>query len=376
MSRNIVICCDGTNNQFEYENTNVVRLVQSLRRTTDQLVYYDPGVGTLPERGLVTSAGRTISQWWSLAFGTGLKQNVEEAYSYLMDFWEPGDRVYLFGFSRGAYTIRVLAGALFALGLLPRGSHNLVPYVLRLFGSFKEGNPDDDQNNPWKLFAQFRRTFAREVAGEPGSFPVHFVGAWDTVSSVGWVWNQATYVYTRKNQGIKHVRHAVAIDERRAFFRQNTFVQAEGQSLKEIWFAGVHSDTGGGYPKVDGSLWVPPFRWIVDEARAEGLAIDEEQLAHVLKEASAEPWKDKQHESLTVWWWPAEIVPKRIWQSGRRRWRFNLGRRRWIPPNALIDRSALLRLRETNYRPANFSDRFVRKILELPDVPDTLRFEW
>src|SRR5436309_1610237 len=109
MSRNIVICCDGTNNEFGKENTNVVRLVQVLgRETKQQLVYYDPGVGTLPEPETATKIIATITRWVSLAFGVGIIQNVQEAYTFLMNFWESGDKVYLFGFSRGAYTVRVL----------------------------------------------------------------------------------------------------------------------------------------------------------------------------------------------------------------------------------------------------------------------------
>src|SRR5262245_54075709 len=134
MARNLVVCFDGTNNQFGRENTNVVRLIQALDRDPSrQRLYYDPGVGTLPEPGVVTWLGKKISEWIGLAFGVGLTRNVEEAYTYLMSIWEPGDRVFLFGFSRGAYTARVLAGVLHALGLLPRGGSNMLPYVMRLF---------------------------------------------------------------------------------------------------------------------------------------------------------------------------------------------------------------------------------------------------
>src|SRR5450755_2926360 len=130
MTRNLVICCDGTNNQFGLENTNVVRLVQSLVSDPDrQLVYYDPGIGTLPEPGWVTKVGKKISEIADLAFATGLNHKVEEAYTFLMDYWQPGDHVFLFGFSRGAYTVRVLAALLHALGSLPRGGDNLVPYL-------------------------------------------------------------------------------------------------------------------------------------------------------------------------------------------------------------------------------------------------------
>src|SRR5450759_3458143 len=132
--RNLVLCFDGTNNQFGPENTNVIRLVQILDRdSTKQRLYYDPGVGTLPEPG---ARGKLRSAWSKikgLGFGAGLLWKVQEAYSYLMEYWEPGDRVFFFGFSRGAYTARVLAGVLHALGLLPRGNYNLIPYLLRYF---------------------------------------------------------------------------------------------------------------------------------------------------------------------------------------------------------------------------------------------------
>src|SRR5262245_10389808 len=223
MSRNIIICCDGTNNEFGSQNTNVVRLVQVIDRDpTKQLVYYDPGVGTLPEPGLFTRIGKNISKWYGLAFGAGLTKNVEEAYSYLMDFWEPGDQVFLFGFSRGAYSVRVLAALLHALGLLPRGNQNLVPYVMRLFGAVRRGSGDQEterESNYWRLCNEFRWTFARPIT--PGSddrrFRVHFVGVWDTVSSVGWVWDPIKYPYTARNPSIDMIRHAVSVDERRWF---------------------------------------------------------------------------------------------------------------------------------------------------------------
>ena len=181
MPRNLVVCCDGTNNEFGIENTNVARLVQVLERDpvlpdlpaegapaeprSKQLLYYDPGVGTLPEPGVLSRLSTKISNMLGLAFGAGLNRNVEEAYSFLMDFWEPGDRVYLFGFSRGAYTVRVLAGLLHALGLLPRGNQNLVPYVLRLFSAIRGRSPDGSSGTSWywRLCHEFRWTFARPV---------------------------------------------------------------------------------------------------------------------------------------------------------------------------------------------------------------------
>lgn len=135
--RNLIVCYDGTNNQFGPENTNVVRLVQVLDRDPlKQRIYYDPGVGTLPEPGTWDKVSQWLSKVAGLAFGAGINWKVGEAYTYLINTWEPGDRVFLFGFSRGAYTVRVLAGLLFSIGLLPRGCENLVPYALRLYKGF------------------------------------------------------------------------------------------------------------------------------------------------------------------------------------------------------------------------------------------------
>jgi uncharacterized protein (DUF2235 family) len=363
MPRNLILCCDGTNNEFGPENTNVVRLVQSLDRDPGrQLLYYDPGLGTLPEPGAFWKAQKWISEVFGLAFGAGLSWKVGEAYTYLMATWEPGDRVFLFGFSRGAYTVRVLAGLLHALGLLPRNNPNLVPYVLRLFGSVRGSDPASGSNY-WKLCDEFRWTFARQVVEEDDQrrFPVHFLGLWDTVSSVGWAWDPKSYPYTARNPGIAIVRHAVSLDERRCFFRQNLMKPAHGSDCRELWFPGVHADVGGGYPRADGSLWRPPFEWIMNEARKAGLLLDEERLERVLKGSNGtNPWDDTKHESLKGMWWLAEFFPKMVWQkSGGRRPELGLGRHRRIDTVIELHRSTLLRIKgATGYAPPNLAPEF------------------
>ena len=198
--RNLVLCFDGTNNQFGPNNTNVIRTIQSLDRNplANQRLYYGPGVGTLPESGYVTGIGKWLSKVRGLAFGAGLTTDVEEAYTFLMNVWEPGDRVYLFGFSRGSYTARVLAAMLHSMGLLPRQNAKMVRYVLNLFDSVKGATSED--SNYWKLCNQFRKTFARHITGESDNrrFPIHFLGLWDTVSSLGWIWNPKSFPFTAK----------------------------------------------------------------------------------------------------------------------------------------------------------------------------------
>lgn len=368
MGRNLVICFDGTSNQFGPQNTNVVRLTQVLDRDPQkQRLYYDPGVGTLPEPGVFTAAGKAISELFGLAFGAGLVGKVEEAYSYLMDFWEPGDQVFVFGFSRGAYTARVLAGMLHSLGLLPRGNQNLLPYAFRLYKAVR------DSKDYWNLVDEFRWTFSKPVAAgdDERRFRVHFLGLWDTVSSVGWVWDPATFPFTLHNPSVDVVRHAVSLDERRWFFRQNRMQAAGSQDLKELWFPGVHCDVGGGYPEAGSGLWRVAFEWILGEAATHGLLVDQARLQKVLNKTSPspKPWLDPKEESLKWYWWPAEFFPKLQWTAGGGRVpRVGLGRHRTILANELLALPTLLRIRESKYDPPNLTSAFRAKVRELPNI--------
>lgn len=360
--RNLIICCDGTHNEFGSNNTNVVRLVQVIDRDPiKQRLFYDPGVGTLPEP---VSWGRAKKVWFDLcdlAFAVGLPDRVGNVYRYLMDLWQPGDKVFLFGFSRGAYTVRVLAGLLHELGLLPRGAPNLVPYAYRLFKAIRK-QPKGKPGTYWDVCDTFRWTFARPVS--PGDderrFPIHLVGVWDTVSSVGWAWNPAKFAYSRKNPGINIVRHAVSIDERRAFFRSNLFEAANGQDLIEGWFPGVHCDVGGGYS--DSEVWRTAFTWMLQEAQKAGLLVDPNRLAAVTGTPPAQPWADKVHESLDWKWWPVELIPKFPYSAATQTHHIyiNLGRRRPIDPGSLIHKTALERMADPklNYAPSNIPGSF------------------
>jgi uncharacterized protein (DUF2235 family) len=380
MPKNIVICFDGTNNKFGSQNTNVVRLVQLIERNpSTQRLYYDPGVGTLPEPGVWSALGKRVSEIYGLAFGRGLSWKVQEAYSYLMDFWEPGDKVLVFGFSRGAYSARVLAGMLHTLGLLPRGNHNLVPYVMNLYGAMR-----GEKSGPMQwtsLCEHFRWTFARVVPEDEQQrhFHVHYLGLWDTVSSVGWVWDPAKYPFTACNPSVHAARHAVSIDERRWFFRQNRMKKAPDQQLDELWFPGVHSDIGGGYPHTEGALWREPFEWILRGAEDAGLKIDETRRTQILPPVQPDSTATaEKHESLKGLWWPAEFFPKWQWSSLRQRTRPAIGggRFRAIANGALLHRSALVRLRkDATYRPNNLAPGFVDAIRSQASIPDSLAYD-
>jgi uncharacterized protein (DUF2235 family) len=381
MSRNLVLCFDGTNNEFGSENTSVVRIAQVMDRNPErQRLYYDPGVGTLPEPGLFTRLGKWVSKAIGLAFGTGLVRNVEEGYAYLMGEWEPGDRVFLFGFSRGAYTARVLAGMLHAVGLLPRGMDNLIPYATRLYRATRRDSAY------WKLLDQFRWTFARPLsAGDDARhFRTHFLGVWDTVSSVGWVWDPPTFPFTAENPGIDVIRHAVSLDERRWFFRQNLMNRDDApgntQDFQQLWFPGVHSDVGGGYADgPDQRLWRIPFDWMLRAAQNAGLEVDATRLAQVFPglDAADRVWADRPHESLKGAWHAAELFPKLSYRSKLKMKvpAFGLWRCRSIRDREMLDRSTLLRLKDGKYTPGNIPASFLKTLPAAEAITGPLPFK-
>jgi uncharacterized protein (DUF2235 family) len=354
MAKNVVICCDGTGNMFGAQNSNVVKLYKTLIRDSSQIAYYHPGVGTMGARGALTWFGK----WWTrlvgLAFGYGTSDNIADAYQFLMGNFEPGDRIFVFGFSRGAYTARALCGLLHVVGLLTKGNEGLIPYAIRMVKARKIN---------FDVAADFKKTFSRECRP-------HFLGVWDTVSSLGWIYNAVYFPFTWKNPDIRIVRHAVSIDERRAFFRQNLFnpVPAPGQDIENVWFAGVHSDVGGSYPEAESQLSQLGLRWMLCEAEKAGLSVDVHRKAEVLggklPSVAPDPATKNQHESLRRWWWIAEVWPKVVHvQTPQGTWkksiRLNLGRRRSIPPGSMVHESVESRLTRAvpRYAPSNLPDQ-------------------
>ena len=362
MAKNIVICCDGTGNEFGDSNSNVVKLYKMLVHDDSQITYYHPGVGTMGARNALTG----LSKWWTkvigLAFGYGISDNIADAYQFLMRTFQPGDTVYIFGFSRGAYTARALCGMLHIIGLLREDNEGLIPYSIRMI---KEKKID------FAVAADFKKTFCRDC--KP-----HFVGVWDTVSSVGWVYNVAHFPGTKAthNPDLHFVRHAVSIDERRAFFRQNLFGPPHDpqQDIKEVWFAGVHSDVGGSYPESESQLSKIALQWMVCEAEPAGLKVDQGRKSDILggkpPYVAPDPLTKNQHESLTGAWWLAESWPKicaypvpvagQAEPEWKHRLRLNLGRSRIIPAGVHVHQSVIDRLKGvSDYRPKNLPEQRV-----------------
>ena len=351
MPKNIILCCDGTNNQFSGDQTNVIRTHKVARRSAGQVTYYQCGVGTMPEPWREGPISRSLSLVGGLAFGDGFEENVADAYRFLMSNYETGDKVFLFGFSRGAYTARAVAAMLHSVGLLHPGSENLIRYAESYWQKdFGPKSPGEE------VCLDFKRTLARDC-------PIHFIGVWDTVGSVGFINKFNTFPYTFKNPSVTYVRHAVAIDERRSCFRQNLMLQAyANQDIKNVWFAGVHSDVGGGYPPNEAGLAKIAFEWMMKQARLCDLKIDETALEFELRGHGAAPDAcARQHDSLRCGWKLVEWIPVRRynWATGEHEWRLPLSQPRdveWFAakPEVFMHQSVIARLKGLNdYRPPN-----------------------
>lgn len=261
MPKNIVVCCDGTTNQFGDVNTNVVKTFQLIeRRTERQIAFYDPGVGTVGALGW--AVGEKVGKFMGMAFGYGVKKNIEDAYRFLMDNYDEGDKVFLFGFSRGAFTARSLAAMLHKVGLLYPRNENLIPYASKYYLT-----RDNEE-----LAENFKRTFARECA-------THFLGVWDTVGSLGIMLSMRQFHNMKLSPGVSYGYHAVAIDEKRRKFRPalwETENRPPEQTIEQIWFAGVHADVGGGYRKR--GLADVTLKWMLENAEKHGLHVNHDEV--------------------------------------------------------------------------------------------------
>jgi uncharacterized protein (DUF2235 family) len=170
------------------------------------------------------------------------------------------EAINVFGFSRGAYTVRALAGMIHMLGLVRPEHDNLATLAWAIYAN----EAHVYQVAPrFQGGRRFRRCFG--VAAQPD---IHFVGVWDMVSSFGFFWDFQALPYTSHNPSVQHFRHALALDERRTCFPANMFCPAEGQvdRCKQVWFAGVHADVGGGYAEPESALAKIPLSWMLREA--------------------------------------------------------------------------------------------------------------
>ena len=264
--KNIVIFSDGTCNESDDSYvTNIYKLYKMVeRRTERQVAFYDPGVGT----NFFKVAGA--------AFGTGISENIQECYDFIVDHYESGDKIFLFGFSRGAYTIRSLGGMISKAGILKRKFRNMTEET---FDIYKRKNNENDAKN-------FKETYCWPGSDKMGNIlDIHFIGVWDTVCALGFPLNaiQSLNPFSHRWYGfhndklsthVKYGYQALSIDDQRKVFKPKIWDETKkvkGQTIEQVWFSGVHSNIGGGYRR--SGLSDITLEWITKKAEHAGLLL-------------------------------------------------------------------------------------------------------
>ncbi|KAJ8472948.1 hypothetical protein ONZ45_g16481 [Pleurotus djamor] len=339
--RNLIVNIDGTLNQFSIKSTNVVELFSRIIK-------------------IIYNRIDTAIAW-------NFEKIIHAAYKWLSENYEPGDRIFLFGFSRGAYQVRVIAGMIEKVGLLHKGNENQIAFAYELYtaltaqtrgptAAFPSTEPTDAPGDPASSEIAFKaahlqtqatisqeeklcRSFKRSLCHE--DVKVHFVGAWDTVSSIG-VFRGNSFPETASGMGhVCHFRHTLALDERRAKFQPEYVNGGLGPDLvnptgdvKEVWFKGTHSDIGGGNMKnEDLNNFSDSLRWMTYEAQYCGLMI---------KPYTGNWIPVTPKESLTWVWMILEFIPfgaLAYINKDSLTWWPHLGRPRKIQPGQLIHQS-------------------------------------
>jgi uncharacterized protein (DUF2235 family) len=269
--KRLVICCDGTWNKPDQEKngrpvpTNVVKLAYRAAKSggaIPQIVYYHPGVGT----------GNCLDRLLGGVLGEGLEDNILDAYRFLVANYELQDEIYLFGFSRGAFTARSIGGMIRKCGILRRGAVDRYHEAKDLY----HGKVHPDDAGP----VDFRKAYSVSP-GDP--IKIKFIGVWDTVGSLGIPKKDGAarglqFHDTELSGSVENACHALAIDEHRAPFRPTlwSYKPKPGQKVEQVWFCGCHKDVGGGYPQADASNLA--LLWMLGKAREAGLELDREAL--------------------------------------------------------------------------------------------------
>jgi len=351
--RRLIVCCDGTWNMADWQGgtaTNVIRIARAINplaiapdgSAISQIVYYHPGVGT----------GNRVDRLLGGGVGLGLSQNLRDAYAFLVNNYAPGDEIFLFGFSRGAYTARLLGGLIGTIGLLSRPE----------MGGFMDA---------WAYHrlsvaerAEHQVEFDALFPDRQAVVPIRCIAVWDTVSALGLPKNRVTprnfhpcksqYRFNNDELGqhVEYAFQALAIDEQRSPFEAIVWQQPPAapaaQVLCQMWFAGVHSDIGGGYSDHgDGDA---TLLWIASELLSNNLLdLDTAQLAREFDRTYAYG-RGKLHKSMTLFY---------LIFTGR------LHRKVAIGPTEFLHQTVAQRVAAGGYRNGEFLARHAGRIASL-----------
>lgn len=405
--KNLVICCDWINTERGDSISNVLKFYHCLRKkeseAVQQLVYYDPGVGTPGPAGSPWLRLReNIRSIIGITTGYGFDENVLSAYDFLIRNYQEGDQIYLFGFSCGAYSVRALAGLIHAVGLLSPEQANFESSRLIAYkqsSDFAHRGSSDHVN--------LKNGTAAETVGYDNltylttfwatRWPtIRLIGVWDTIAiamtprsdRLFYVASLEDLAFTQRNPSVQAFRQAISIDERRCMIRlkawddsqefvRDRFAQSyktEPQDCLQVWFSGVHADIGGGYPEAESALSKYPLIWMIDEAAKCGLNFDPQivnQLAWGMPtpgnrfKHTAPNVAGTSHNSMTSAWRMLEYIPKsamyKEWPGRKSFFGFYIPdcEPRVIPEGAILHESVILRMNELpSYRPINMPQSY------------------
>lgn len=300
--KRLIVCCDGTwQSQNNKVATNVLKIAQGVKTKGEdergneiaQILYYDQGIGAVPTYGskqpFFKNTLERLQKTSGGAFGWGIDEKIEEAYIFLCLNYEPGDEIYLFGFSRGAYTVRSLTGLVGCCGLLQRPDIN---HTAEAYKIYRNRNQEERQQKA----DNFRDKHKIE------DINIKFLGCWDTVGALGIPniisWLPIDKPFKRKykfhdnqlSSIIENARHAIAIDEKRSAFEVTLMEPGENfeGTLKQVWFPGDHGCVGGGTKEQNG-LSDGALQWMIDESKVLGLEFDESKVPDGIKPDSTIP---------------------------------------------------------------------------------------
>lgn len=363
--KRIISCSDGTWNKpgnldgKDIVRTNVEKMYNAIcsdgKGGVAQIKFYDQGVGT--GTGL-------FDKWIGGLTGKGIDKNIKDIYTFLMLNYEEGDEIYLFGFSRGAYTARSVAGFVRNCGILKRENLHLIDKAYEFYRDKNAySSPDSD----------LMRAFKKNYCYTPS---VKFIGVWDTVGSLGiplgWLqlWNKQRYQFhdVTLSSHVSYAYHALAIDERRKLFMPAIWEQSETvmndpnhkQQLEQRWFVGSHSNVGGGYK--DCGLSDLALKWMIKKAELTELCFDEKELEKIKGDCGGV--KRNSYTTLYWMWLPIwrKIMEKREAEFSDKVNEPGKKKKIKIETKEVIDESVWERFdKDPSYRPGNLVDHMHMK---------------
>ena len=387
MSKNLVICFDiEADLGMTGRRTNVIKLYHSLPHDTHQVTCYLPARNsTIREsegdaKALLKALAHLNLADITLAFanlfihtdefarliyytfGQGIREQVIAAYNFLVDNYEDDDRVFLFGAGHAAYVAFLVATFTHSFGLIEARYKADVPGIFRYYAK-------DNLRTQGRKASQLKPEFFKSTFSR--SCRLEFLGFWDMVEP-GWIYRTISLPGPGHDFGVRTVRHAVSIDERRHWFRNILLGDQRALNIdfREVWFAGAHSDVVGGYPEPESGLSQLALEWLLGEASVAGLRIDarrgrvmlglEKGCVPGLQDLVAPSATAPLHSPLRGLWWEFEVLPQRYRDplTGKVRLIVPMGRRREIPDNSYVHRSVLERMEHlSDYKPANLPSR-------------------